>query len=404
MKQTRVPLTLTLLSLALLVLTFYGTSLVTFPIGFVFRRAAGLQTAQTIAQIAACATSACLFIAAVLIAIPTALQPAGWLRKAIHVLPAFLLGLTIAAVIANFLGIATLGSLTSASSPVKVSLATAWLGVSAALSTLAVAMAAARANLSSRILKAATMTAGIALVPGLILCLAMLGSIALITTNQSSPSSAGGPPAPPPGPGGPGGLTDLVAQFQTGGGLMTVFAVIALVSGWMAVRAWRGPASTTNAAAALAAPLDYRREITRALIGGVAISVVLFLAIQLVPVSRDNPPVREAVQWDTPQTKELVTRACMNCHSNESAWPWYSYFAPGSWITAVHVNSARQQFNLSELGKLPANRKTRLARDMADQIRNGVMPPIDYQLLHPEARLSAAEKEQLIQGLENSLK
>jgi Haem-binding domain len=94
----------------------------------------------------------------------------------------------------------------------------------------------------------------------------------------------------------------------------------------------------------------------------------------------------------------------MNCHSNETPWPWYAYFAPGSWITSVHVTSARQQFNLSELNKMPSNRKTRLARDMADAIRNGVMPPIDFLFLHPEAQLTAAEKEQLIQGLQNSLK
>jgi hypothetical protein len=121
-------------------------------------------------------------------------------------------------------------------------------------------------------------------------------------------------------------------------------------------------------------------------------------------VSRDNPPVQSSVQWDSPQTKDLVYRACMNCHSNETQWPLYATFAPGSWITTVHAHSARQQYNLSELNLMPPFRKTRLARDMADAIRNDTMPPSDYRLLHPEAQLTAAEKEQLIQGLANSLK
>jgi hypothetical protein len=94
----------------------------------------------------------------------------------------------------------------------------------------------------------------------------------------------------------------------------------------------------------------------------------------------------------------------MNCHSNETEWPWYANFAPGSWLTTVHVTSARQQFNLSELNNMPSNRKTRLARDMAEAIRNGNMPPIDFLFMHPEAQLTAAEKDQLILGLQNSLK
>ena len=70
----------------------------------------------------------------------------------------------------------------------------------------------------------------------------------------------------------------------------------------------------------------------------------------------------------------------------------------------MHVHSAREQFNLSELNKLPSFRRARLARDMADQIRADTMPPVDYRLLHPEANLTPAEKEQLIQGLQNSIK
>lgn len=404
MKEARVPLTITLLSLALLVLAFSGTNFITAPIWVVFQKAAGLETAKTVSEIAALVATACLFVTAVLIAIPTALQPGGWLRKSLNVLPAYLLGLTFAAVIANLLGIATLGSIFSAQGPMKVSLATALLGVSAVSSTIAVVIAAARANLGNKILRAATMVTGIALVPSLILCLAVLGSINIVSTNQSGQPPVGGPPTPPIGPGNAGGLGDLVTQFEIGGGLMMAFAVIALVSFGLGLHASRGSAATTSAAIAPATRIDFRREAMRAIVSGGVVTVVIFVAIQLVPVSRDNPPVQGAVQWDSPETKDLVSRACMNCHSNETVWPWYAYFAPGSWITAVHVNSARQQFNFSELDKMSATRKRRLASDMVDQIRNGVMPPFDYQLLHPEARLSPTEREKLIQGLQNSLK
>jgi Haem-binding domain len=52
-------------------------------------------------------------------------------------------------------------------------------------------------------------------------------------------------------------------------------------------------------------------------------------------------------------------------------------------------------------GELPA--LVSLPNDVAQQIRNGSMPPADYLILHPEARLSTAEKQQLTQGLQQSL-
>ncbi len=262
------------------------------------------------------------------------------------------------------------------------------------MTTVAVVVAAARATLSGRVLQAATVATRITVVPGLILMIAMLLSLNIVMMGQTSQAAAGGPAAPSPGT---GDLGDPVTQFEIGGALMVLFSLIALVSAVIEMR-------TRKTATPAVTPIDYRREAKRALVAAAAISAVAFAAIQLVPVSRDNPPVESSVQWDSPQTKALVTRTCMYCHSDETPWPWYSYFAPGSWITVVHVNSARQMFNLSELNKLPASRMRRLAGDMRDAIRNGVMPPVDFLFMHPEAQLTPAEKEQLIQGLANSLK
>lgn len=395
MKGTRVPLALALFSLALLLLAFWIVDLVSGPVWLVFRRAAGLGTMRTIAQVAAALTVVLVFAAAVTIAVPVALGSARRFRKWLNVLPAYLLASTLAAMLANLLGLATLGSLLDMQSAVKISLATAWLGASAILSIIAVVIAAARANLGNRILKAAMTLTGIAVVPGIVLGLAMLAAINIVVANQSILPQAGSPGDPP-------GLADLLTPFEMGGGLIAVLAVLAVGSIVAGLRAWRKTAAVDDTKRGLG--VDYRREGMRALVSGAAITLIVLVAMQLVPISRDNPPVRGTVQWDSTQTRELVNRACMNCHSNETQWPWYSYVAPGSWITAVHVSSARQQFNLSEITALSSNRKVRLARSMVDQIRNGVMPPSDYLVLHPEARLTPTEKEQLIQGLQNSLK
>ena len=77
--------------------------------------------------------------------------------------------------------------------------------------------------------------------------------------------------------------------------------------------------------------------------------------------------------------------------------------APGSWLLRSHVSSARRELNFSELNNIPSFRASQLPQQVAQQIRSGAMPPADYLLLHPEARLSDAEKQQLIQGLQQSL-
>ena len=128
--------------------------------------------------------------------------------------------------------------------------------------------------------------------------------------------------------------------------------------------------------------------------------LVLFGLIQLLPFGPDqvNPPVVEEPAWDSTQTRALAQRACFDCHSNETAWPWYSNIAPPSWLLARHVTEGRESMNFSDWGNYSV-RTTKVIQ----QIEAGKMPPASYLPLHPEARLSAAEKAQLIEGLRNSL-
>lgn len=68
---------------------------------------------------------------------------------------------------------------------------------------------------------------------------------------------------------------------------------------------------------------------------------------RLLPVARSNPPVTREVQWDSTQIRALAQRACFDCHSNETVWPWYSYIAPISLRVADHVQEGRQKLNFS---------------------------------------------------------
>ena len=125
--------------------------------------------------------------------------------------------------------------------------------------------------------------------------------------------------------------------------------------------------------------------------------VALFILIQFIPYGKDhtNPPVIQEPQWDSMRTRELFMRACGDCHSHETKWPWYSHIAPISWLVYRDVQEGRKHFNVSAWGYQRKNEGEEAAKELAE----GEMPPLLYLLAHPEARLSAKEKKELIEGL-----
>jgi hypothetical protein len=126
-----------------------------------------------------------------------------------------------------------------------------------------------------------------------------------------------------------------------------------------------------------------------------ALVVIAALTIsQLVPLSRTNPPVTREVRWDSGATRALAQRACFDCHTNLTVWPWYSHVTPSSFLVINHVEDGRRRLNFSEWD---TSQRATFA-DVQHDIENGDMPIWNYVLLHPEAKLSPAETSQLVEG------
>jgi mono/diheme cytochrome c family protein len=124
--------------------------------------------------------------------------------------------------------------------------------------------------------------------------------------------------------------------------------------------------------------------------------IVIALLLQAVPYGRDhaNPSVHAEPGWDSPRTRELATRACFDCHSNQTVWPWYSNIAPISWLIERDVKKGRRELNFSEWDRVQKE-----AHESAGTVRRGSMPPWYY----PWGRLSSAERQELIAGLQRTL-
>jgi hypothetical protein len=87
----------------------------------------------------------------------------------------------------------------------------------------------------------------------------------------------------------------------------------------------------------------------------------------------------------------VLRRACFDCHSNDTRWPWYSHVAPSSWLVTHDVNEARGQMNFSRWGKYDPFDRADMLDKMCDMVTKGRMPLWQYRLLHHDARLSDAD-------------
>jgi hypothetical protein len=123
--------------------------------------------------------------------------------------------------------------------------------------------------------------------------------------------------------------------------------------------------------------------------------VIGLLAIQFVPVERSNPPERDQLAAPAP-IETILRRACYDCHSNETRWPWYAGVAPISFLLDRDVREGRQELNFSIWDRYQQRRKSRKLKEIVKELEGGDMPPWYYVPMHPDAKLSQADRQTIM--------
>ncbi len=124
---------------------------------------------------------------------------------------------------------------------------------------------------------------------------------------------------------------------------------------------------------------------------------VVFVAMQLVPYGHNHtdPPATAPFIWTSSAAQAIAERSCYDCHSNQTHWWWAVEIAPFSWFAQRDISVGRARVNFSAWnGGLGT---TALQRSLSR------MPPLQYELLHPGARLSAADQRVLVAGFAQAL-
>lgn len=129
-----------------------------------------------------------------------------------------------------------------------------------------------------------------------------------------------------------------------------------------------------------------------------AAGAVVALGAQVFQPDRTNPEsdpalsIRQDPAAD-PVVIDLLARACFDCHTNETQWPWYTNITPVNFLTARDVREGREHLDLSRWMELPPSRRASMAERMADEVLDGSMPLPPYLLTHAPARWSEEEKQ-----------
>jgi hypothetical protein len=139
----------------------------------------------------------------------------------------------------------------------------------------------------------------------------------------------------------------------------------------------------------------------RKIVGPAAFTGALALLLaQLFRPARENPTSDPGASFEAlvnppGEVWASLQRACNDCHSNHTEWPWYSNVAPVSWLVARDVRVARSRLNLSEWIQYGPRMSQSRISDMCEEVATGGMPPWYFTAIHPQAQPSLGERTSL---------
>lgn len=148
--------------------------------------------------------------------------------------------------------------------------------------------------------------------------------------------------------------------------------------------------------------LRLRKENRSIFVACVTAVVLTLTLLQLWPTDTTNPAVVSAPEWPDIHTQQLVQRACYDCHSHETRWPWYTNVVPAYFLLAYDVQRGREALNFSRWDETCCTEEQ--IGEMAETVTKHHMPLPYYMVLHPESYLSDVERGQLVYGLMDIMK
>jgi hypothetical protein len=138
----------------------------------------------------------------------------------------------------------------------------------------------------------------------------------------------------------------------------------------------------------------YLRPALYVLLGGLVL-------IQFFQIDKSNPPADPALDYlamasPPAEVATLIRQACYDCHAHNTTYPWYAWVQPAGWWLRNHVEEGREHLNFAVWGTYPAGKAAHKLEECYEVIESSEMPMKSYTWMHAEARLSDAQRAQLV--------
>ena len=130
----------------------------------------------------------------------------------------------------------------------------------------------------------------------------------------------------------------------------------------------------------------------------------MFVGIQFIPTNRnlsDEMLLSDfMIVYEVPKTIETKLKiSCYDCHSNNTYYPWYNKIQPVAWFLENHIDKAKEELNFNEFGNYSTRKKKSKLKSIINQIKEDEMPLTSYTLLHSDAKISEAERKEIMEWM-----
>ena len=133
---------------------------------------------------------------------------------------------------------------------------------------------------------------------------------------------------------------------------------------------------------------------------------IVFILIQFIRIDKTNPPIDPKLDFistmNTPEdVGNKIVAACYDCHSHDSKYPWYTNIAPVSWWIKGHINGGRKHLNFSTWKEYSNGKQEHKLEECVEMLEKKWMPLFTYTWLHSDAKLTDAERTDMIEYFKN---
>ncbi|HRG24049.1 MAG TPA: heme-binding domain-containing protein [Chitinophagaceae bacterium] len=93
--------------------------------------------------------------------------------------------------------------------------------------------------------------------------------------------------------------------------------------------------------------------------------------------------------------KTILGKACNDCHSNNTRYPWYAKIQPVDWWLNKHVVDGKKDLNFDEFTNRAPRYQYHKMEEVIEMVKELEMPLKSYTWTHKDARLTSNEREKL---------